>query len=260
MVLLTTDIACCPWHWAVSVVVWASALTTGLLGRVFLKRLKQSICLKQRIRVFTGNSWMSLLVHLILLASPLMGLGHFNYLIICELFSLGTMNKLSHLEVKSSMIKKVYLMWLLFFLVELVPSYQILYEDIQFSHGLLFALLDVPKVLIPGLQVWGAPLEAVGKCCEYLVWILLVFFRQLVLQGCPSLRCFLVTKEQDVCDSVCFGCMGDHKVLLEPLCVESSGRELVLSVPVHVGKHVWWYSSCPSNSVSVERKYFTLGV
>ena len=56
--------------WAFTVVVWASALPTGLLGKVFLKRLRQSICLKQRIGVVNRNSQVSLLVHLTFIASP----------------------------------------------------------------------------------------------------------------------------------------------------------------------------------------------
>ena len=95
---------------------------------------------------------MSLLEDLIFLASPLMGLGHFNHTIIAELLWLCIMNKLSNLKVSSSMMKKVYLMWLLFPLLELAPSYQILNVFIQFSCGLMLGLFDISKVLIPGLQ------------------------------------------------------------------------------------------------------------
>ena len=47
-------------------------------------------------------------------------------------------------------------MWLLFLLLELAPLDQVLDVEIQFSSGLLFGLLDVSKVLISGLPVWGA--------------------------------------------------------------------------------------------------------
>ena len=75
-----------------------------------MRRLRQRTSLKQRIRVVSRNSKVSLFVHLIFMAGPLMGLGHFNHFIMCELLSLGIMNKLSNLKVSSSMIKKVYLM------------------------------------------------------------------------------------------------------------------------------------------------------
>ena len=89
-----------------------------------------------------------------------MGLGHFNHMIIAELLWLCLMHKLSNLKLSSSMIKKVYLTWFLFPLLELAPSYQILYVDIQFSYYLMLGLLDVHKVLVSGLAVWGAVLKA----------------------------------------------------------------------------------------------------
>ena len=112
-----------------------------------------------------------------------MGLGHFNHLIICELLSLSIVNKLHNLKVSSSMVKKVYLTWLLFSLFELAPSYQVLNVDVQLSCGLLFALLDVWQVLIPGMPVTGAFLKAAGKGLEYCVCIYLLVFFHLVLQG-----------------------------------------------------------------------------
>ena len=63
-------------------------------------------------------------------------------------------------------------MWLLFHLLELAPPDQVLDVEIQFSSGLLFGLLDVSKVLISGLPVWGALLKAICKGLEYLVCIL----------------------------------------------------------------------------------------
>ena len=86
---------------------------------------------------------MSLLVHLIFMVGPFMDLGHFNHLVICELLWLSIVNKLPSLKVSSSIVKKVYLTWLLFGLFELAPSHQVLNIDVQFSCGLLFALLDV---------------------------------------------------------------------------------------------------------------------
>ena len=167
-----------------------------------------------------------------------MDLGHFNHFVICKLLWLSIVNKLLNFEVSSSMIKKVYLTWLLSCLLELVPFHQILYIDVQFSHCLLFVLLDVPKVFISDLPVTGAFLEAFGKGFEHLISILLVFLRQLVLQGSLSQRCLLATKEQDVCHPVFLGSVGDDEVLLQPLLVERLGSKLVLSAPVNVGKHI----------------------
>ena len=135
-------------------------------------------------------------------------------------------------------------------MLELVPPYQILYADLQFSHCLLFALLDVCQVFISGLPERGALLEATSKGLEHLVCILLVFLRQLVLQGCSYLRSLFATKEQDMYHLVYFGSVGNHEVLLQPLLVEGPGNKLVPSIIVHVGKHVW-YSSCHSASLPV---------
>ena len=87
------------------------------------------------------------------MAGPLMGLGHFNHSVICELLSLRIVNKFSNLKMYSSMVKKVYLMCLHFISGELASPYQVLDVDIQLSHGLLFVLLDVTKVLLSGLPI-----------------------------------------------------------------------------------------------------------
>ena len=143
---------------------------------------------------------MSLLVDLVLLADSLMGLGQINHFIIGKLLWLCIMNKLPNLKVSSSMIKKVHLTWLLFCLCELAPPYQVLNIYVQLSCGLVFALFDVCEVLIPGLSVIGALLEAVDKGLEYCFRVLLLVWFHLVLQGGPSLRCLFVTIEQNVCD------------------------------------------------------------
>ena len=144
----------------------------------------------------------------------------------------------------SKVIKKVYLTCLLFLLGKLTPPYQVLDVYIQLSCGLVFGLFDVCKVFIPGLPVTGALLEAVGKSLEHCLCIHPFVFCHLVLPGCPSLRCLFATIEQDV-DDLCFlGSGGNHNVLLQPLPEEGPCCKLVLSIPVHPGKHVWWYVSC----------------
>ena len=82
-----------------------------------------------------------------------MGLGHFNHSVICELLRLRIVNKFSNLKMYSSMVKKVYLTCLHFSSGELAYPYQGLDVDIQLSHGLLFALLDVTKVLLSSLPI-----------------------------------------------------------------------------------------------------------
>ena len=63
-----------------------------------------------------------------------------------------------------------------------------------------------------------------------------------------------------ICVTLSFlGSVDNHKILLEPPLVEGPSSELVLSITVHVGKHIWWYSSCSSIFLSDEREYFTLG-
>ena len=42
---------------------------------------------------------------LIFMAGPLMGLGHLNHLVICELIRLSIVNKFSNLKMYSSMVK-----------------------------------------------------------------------------------------------------------------------------------------------------------
>ena len=102
----------------------------------------------------------------------------------------------------------------------------------------MVGLFDVSKVLIPGLQVQGVLLKAVVEKLEYIAGLCSVFISQLVLQGFPSLRCLLASKEQDMSDLVFLRCVGNYKVLLEPLCVEGPGSKLVLSVPIYMRKHL----------------------
>ena len=90
---------------------------------------------------------------LIFMAGPLIGLGHFNHSVICELLSLRIVDKFSNLKMYSSMVKKVYLTCLHFISGELASPYQVLDVDIQLSRGLLFVLLDVTKVLLSGLPI-----------------------------------------------------------------------------------------------------------
>ena len=90
---------------------------------------------------------------LIFMAGPLMGLGHFNHSVICELLRFSIVNKFSNLKMYSSMVKKVYLMRLHFSSCELASPYQVLDVDIQLSCGLLFVLFDVTKVLLSGLPI-----------------------------------------------------------------------------------------------------------
>ena len=90
---------------------------------------------------------------LIFMAGPLMGLGHFNHLVILELLRLSILNKFSNLKMYSSMVKKVYLMCLYFCSVELASPYQVLDINVQLSCRLLLALLDVTKVLLSGLPI-----------------------------------------------------------------------------------------------------------
>ena len=90
---------------------------------------------------------------LIFMAGPLMGLGHFNHFVICELLCLSIVNKFSNLKMNSSMVKKINLMCLHFRPAELASPYQVLDVDIQLSRGLLFVLLDVAKVLLSGLPI-----------------------------------------------------------------------------------------------------------
>ena len=90
---------------------------------------------------------------LIFMAGPLMGLGHFNHPVICELLRFSIMNKFSNLKMNSSMVKKVYLTCLHFSSCELASPYQVLDVDIQLSRGLLFVLFDVTKVLLSGLPI-----------------------------------------------------------------------------------------------------------
>ena len=90
---------------------------------------------------------------LIFMAGPLMGLGHFNNLVICELLRLSIVNKFSNLKMYSSMVKKVSLACLYFCSVELAPPYQVLDIDVQLSCHLLLTLLDVTKVLLFGLPI-----------------------------------------------------------------------------------------------------------
>ena len=86
---------------------------------------------------------MSLLVYLVFLAGPFIGLCHLNHLIILKLLWLGIMNKLPNLKVSSSMVKKVNLMCLLFFLGKLAPPYQVIDVYVQLSCGLVFGLFDI---------------------------------------------------------------------------------------------------------------------
>ena len=90
---------------------------------------------------------------LIFMAGLLMGLGHFNHLVICELLRLSIVNKFSNLKMYSSMVKKVYLTCLYFSSVELAFPYQVLDINVQLSCRLLLALLDVTKVLLSGLPI-----------------------------------------------------------------------------------------------------------
>ena len=90
---------------------------------------------------------------LIFMAGPLVGLGHFNHSVICELLRFSIMNKFSNLKMYSSMVKKVYLTCLHFCSCELASPYQVLDVDIQLSRGLLFVLFDVTKVLLSGLPI-----------------------------------------------------------------------------------------------------------
>ena len=110
---------------------------------------------------------------LIFMASPLMGLGHLDHFIIGKILWLCIVNKLPNLKVSSSMVKKVYLIWLLFCLFELAPPHQVLNMDVQLSRGLVLALFDVCEVLILGLPVTGTFLEAIGKGLEYCFRVLL---------------------------------------------------------------------------------------
>ena len=132
---------------------------------------------------------------LVLFAGSFMGLSQLNHFIKGKLLWLCIVNKYPNLKVSSSMVKNVYLMWLLFSLFELAPPYQVLDIYVQFSHGLLLALLDGCEVLIPGLPVTGAFLKAIGEGLEYCFRVLLFILVHLVLQGSPSLICLLVTIE-----------------------------------------------------------------
>ena len=58
---------------------------------------------------------MSLLVDLVLLAGPFVGFGHLDHTIILKLLLFGIVNELPNLKMSSSMIKKVYLTYLLVF-------------------------------------------------------------------------------------------------------------------------------------------------
>ena len=79
--------------------VRASTLATGFLGRAFLKRLRQSTGLHQRIGVITeGCHWVSLFMYLILLAGPFMGLCYLNHTVIFKLLLLGIVNELPNLK------------------------------------------------------------------------------------------------------------------------------------------------------------------
>ena len=139
---------------------------------------------------------MNLLMDLILLAGSLMSLGQLDHFIIGKLLWLCIVNKLPNLKVSSSMIKQVYLKWLLFCLCELAPPHQVLDIYVQLSNGLVFALFDVCEVFIPGLPVTGA----VGKGLDYYFRVLLLVWFHLVLQGSPSLKCLFATIEQNVYD------------------------------------------------------------
>ena len=99
VVLLATVVTCRAPSKAISVVVWVSTFATSLLGRAFLKRLRQSTGLKQWIWIVTGAAQVSLLIHLILLAGPLMGLGHFNHEVIAELLWFCIVDILPYLKV-----------------------------------------------------------------------------------------------------------------------------------------------------------------
>ena len=129
---------------------------------------------------------------------------------------------------------------------ELAPSYQVLYVNVQFSHGLVLGLFDVGQIFIPGLPVTGALIKTVGKSLEYSACIIQLVVVHLVLQGCPSLRCLLASIEQDMYDLCCLGGASNHEVLLQPLLVEGPSSLLVLSIPVHPGDHVCWYVYCHS--------------
>ena len=95
------------------------------LPQVFLEGLSEKTLTKH---LFEAKDWSSYWVPLsepvcvsIFMASPLMSLGHFKNFVMCELLWLGIVDKLPNLKVSSSMVEKVYLMWLLFLLLELAP-------------------------------------------------------------------------------------------------------------------------------------------
>ena len=136
------------------------------------------------------------------------------------------------------MVKKAYLIWFLFYLFELAPPHHVLNIDVQLSCGLVFVLFDVCEVLIPGLSVTGAFLEAFGKGLEYCFRVLLLILVHLILQGGLSLRYLFATIEQNVCDLGFLRGGGNDEVLLQSLLVEGPGRKLVLSIPVYPGKHI----------------------
>ena len=90
---------------------------------------------------------------LIFMAGPLVGLGHFNHSVICELLRFSIMNKFSNLKMYGGMVKKVNLTCFYLCSLELAPPYQVLDVDIQLSRGLLFVLFDVTEVLLSGLPI-----------------------------------------------------------------------------------------------------------
>ena len=265
VILMATLTACSTVSWAFPMVVRASAFATGFLERAFLKRLRQSTCFNQRIGVVTGGCyWVSLLVYLVFLAGSFMCFCHLNHMIIRKLLS-GIVNKLLNLKVSSSMIKKVYLKWLLFLLGKLAPSYQVLDVDVQFSHGLVLGLLDVWQIFISDLPVTRTLLKAIGKGLEYGLCIVQLVLVHLVIQGCPSLRCFFATIEQDMCDLCCLaGCQQSQSTAPTSPC----RRPMLLACPQHSSPS---WESCLLVHVSpswldprgmpksASRKYFTLG-
>ena len=169
-----------------------------------------------------------------------MGLCHLDHAVILKLLWLGIVNKLPNLKVSSSVVKKVYLTWLLVFLGELAPPYKVLDVDVYFSRGLVFGLLDVRQVFIPGLPVTGALFKAIGKGLKHSIWIIFVPFH-LVLQGCPLLWSLLATVEENMGHLGLIGSASNNEVLLQPLPVEGPCSLLVLCILIHPGDHVWWY-------------------
>ena len=98
MILVATLAACSTVSWAFPMVVRVSAFATSFLGRAFLKRLRQSACLNQRIGVVTGGG-----VPLSELARVFGTLGRsFRGPLPPQSY-----DKLANLKVSSSMIKKV---------------------------------------------------------------------------------------------------------------------------------------------------------